>query len=253
MKSLLIFISAPLLVYILIENSHARELEAASDKPCPTGQHWVRQHSRRAYVRGDGTAVSASLVKAHCSTNPPGYEHWKSLIRNDRPKNWPNATEKSKKWSQDETEIILEALGTLPKELQSVTIFGLHRMDKSHFYPNPASTDRNGNIVIYDNAFTKNANTQRIIAHEIAHTMYWRDPELDKSYREAAGWYNISPNFNHPEYVPLRKDFIEADGANSPEEDFSNNLENYFYNPKKLEAISPGVFLWLKNRYGGGK
>jgi hypothetical protein len=63
---------------------------AARVTQCPLGQHWVRAHHRRAYVRADGVMVSAADVQAHCSVNPPAYSTWKTRLSNVVPKSWPN-------------------------------------------------------------------------------------------------------------------------------------------------------------------
>ena len=52
------------LVSILCESGFTKE----QITNCGEGQHWVRAHHRRAYVRADGTQVSAADVSAHCKT-----------------------------------------------------------------------------------------------------------------------------------------------------------------------------------------
>jgi len=216
---------------------------------CGQGKHWVKKHFRRAYVRADGTPVSATTVSAHCSSNPPGYEHWSPLIRDGRPPDWPNQTEVSTPWREEENERLLNALSSIPKEMWPALLQGFFRMKKSQFFSNPSSTDPAGSISVYDSFFDKNRNQTRILVHEFAHLLYANDLEMSRSYRTASAWFDDSPDQNQPHFVPLRKNFVEPDGDTSPSEDFANNFEYYVFDRKKLESLTPGIALWFKNQY----
>jgi len=119
---------------------------------CPPGTHFVRAHDRSDYYRSDGTYVFAAHVTAHCAGNPDGYDFSKSKLNNNRPDNWPNEDEKNKTWTTFEEERVIEELGRLPKGL--LNFKNIYRMGTSIFPGNPASI-RNGDIVLYDQAFSK--------------------------------------------------------------------------------------------------
>lgn len=106
---------------------------------CPSGQHWVNAHHQSAYVRADGTPVSAAHVSAHCQANPSTY---------------------SEGW-----------------------------------------------------VVARTANGKRV-------------------------------------FVPRLDGFVEEDGTEGPNEDFSNNIEYYLFNPKTLHEKTPKVYDWIRKRYG---
>jgi hypothetical protein len=43
---------------------------------------------------------------------------------------------------------------------------------------------------------------------------------------------------------------VDPDSANSVEEDFSNNVEFYLFNPSKLKDVSPGAYNWIQSHFG---
>jgi len=78
------------------------------------------------------------------------------------------------------------------------------------------------------------------MAHELAHRLYQQLPENEKAdYRSENGWYNIARNGEAAKWYCVRKSFVDPDGGNSPDEDFSNNVEYYLFNPLKLKQVSP--------------
>ncbi len=99
---------------------------ASADKTpsCKPGQHWVRAHHRRAYIRADGAPVSASAVTPHCQNNPPSLAKWNERLKVGTPPRWIQKNEKPKAWTTEEKERVLEALASLPLELLRDSIDG---------------------------------------------------------------------------------------------------------------------------------
>lgn len=131
------------------------------------------------------------------------------------------------------------------------TIKGLYRLEKSVFYPNPASGEPNS-IALYDSAFSSNEKLSQILAHELAHELFRNLGDADRrGYMVATQWFEQRIG-NKTYTVRGRSDgqFIEADGMNSPAEDFSNNIEAFLFNPKKLESISPSAYKWIQHHFG---
>ena len=218
---------------------------------CGIQRHWVRSHFRKAYTRADGKHFSASKVAAHCSDNPPSYSYWKPRLKSGIPPEWPLKGETAKPWSDDEIEKIIEALGYLPNEMKRNDILGIYRMGRSIFYPNPASADRVGNIAVYDQAFSSAHNLAQVLSHEIAHRIFETLGRDDfERYSFAAGWIARNDSNGSKEYVLLRKKMVDSDSSDSVEEDFSNNVEFYLFNPAKLKDVSPEAFNWISRHFG---
>lgn len=123
-------------------------------------------------------------------------------------------------------------------------------MAKSIYFPNLASSDRIGDLVIYDSAFDETRNLAQILAHEIAHRIFESLSDEDiESYRFPAGWINVS-TLENPILVLTRKSAVKENSYNNIEEDFANNIEFYLFNRAKLQEISPGAYNWIKNHFG---
>jgi len=200
----------------------------------------------------DGTPVRASNVSAHCQENPKGYEFWKSKLLNGRPENWPPATEKQAKWTPEEMERVLEALGSLPDSLQPKKIKGFYRMHRSDDYPNPAPTRApTGEIVLFDSAFDQSRNLARILGHELAHIAY-RDLSAQDHDDLLAALYRFEFNDASGKkiYIRGRNKFVEEDGKLSPTEDIANDIEYFLFDPKRLKEVTPTAFDWIKMHFG---
>ena len=132
-----------------------------------------------------------------------------------------------------------------------MAIKGLYRMQKSIYYPNAASGDSAGDIVLYDTAFDLQHNLSQVLAHELAHLVYsGLSPDERDDYRFATQWFDMGKSSDQPAWVCLRKGFVEPDGADSPSEDFSNNVEYYLFNPDRLKAVTPQAYDWIKRHFG---
>ncbi len=238
-----------LVTAILPLNTLAAPAPAA--QTCPAGEHWVQAHHRNGYIRGDGVAVSATDVVAHCHPNPPTYSVWKDKLLNGLPPGWELKSEKSKPWTIAERERILEALALLPPALLNLPIKGIYRGVRSSLdNANPASGNA-GAIVIYDPAFMDKENLSRILAHELAHEEYRQLSDADRrNYSETAQWKTRQTPSGKQILVPMRESFSEEDRLESPGEDFSNNIEHHLYKPDALNSANPQISNWIRERYG---
>ena len=222
--------------------------EKSKATKCLPGHHWVKAHGRRAYIRGDGVFVSASFVKAHCQSNPSGYEFWQPKLKAGTPQIWPHKTEKFKSFTASETERVLDALGEVPDILWSENVHEIYRAAKSKDFPNPASST-DGLVVLYDTAFDSKLNLTRVLSHELAHQKYLDLSQEDKeSYWFPMNWIPISRKEGI--FVSRQEGFVQDDGRVSPEEDFANNIEWYLFQPEALKKTTPHAFNWIKNYFG---
>lgn len=124
----------------------------------------------------------------------------------------------------------------------------IYRSEKSSQYEkNPAAGD-SGYIVLYDRAFDSNGNLTRILAHEFAHEVFRQIPnDLRRKYADEAGWIREGDGQS---YLPGRLEYVEEDGPSSITEDFSNNIEYFIFDRKKLQKTSPKVVAWIQKMFG---
>jgi hypothetical protein len=171
-----------------------------------------------------------------------------------RPVNWPEANklEKTSGWTVEETERMLEALANVNEVLWLGSIKGFHRMDKSIF-PNNHASGTPGHIVLYNSAFGENQNLARILTHELAHEYYRGEMNLTEQvgYNVLSGWRidNSRPSNGPKKWRSTRSKFVDADGSDSPEEDFANNVEYFFFNKTKLQFLAPEPYSWIEQRF----
>lgn len=220
---------------------------------CPAGQHWVKSYYQPAYARSDGTPYSGSNHRAGCRNNPTSYAIWNVRLKSGLPPKWENKKEKSKPWSDDEKEKVLEALDELPPQLLLNTIQGIYRLAKSTDAELNPGASHNTEIVLYDTAFKKGNNLTRVIAHEFAHRLYRQEYDTGKwkDYAFVAQWKPFkNPKSHTAALLPGRLDWVEEDGVLSVDEDFSNNIEYFLFNPKVLREKNQKIYDWIKNKYG---
>lgn len=222
---------------------------SAPSEVCPSGEHKVSAHKRRAYHRADGTFVKAAAIASHCRKNHESDNYWRNKFIDTRPMSWPHEKEKSKSWSVEETERVLEGICELPEELWSKSESKIYRMEKSKYDPNPA-TSAMGIMVLYNSAFEDKKRLSRILAHEFAHEIYDRLKESDSiDYRSTTNWF-VSRIKGRTVMISRKDGFVSDDGRVSPEEDFANNVEFYLFEPETLKVKTPHAFRWIKQHFG---
>jgi len=242
-----------LLFFLFLDVSNA--LASKNEKSvtqCSTGEHWVREHHRNAYVRVDGTSVSASQVLAHCQKNPPSYSKWKERLVDSKPERSWKKLEKQKSWTEEERERVFEALSGLPDLLLLDSVHSIYRAAKSSDYDqNPAIGD-DGFIVLYDNAFSGKRNLGRVLAHELAHELFRRIPDgMRRQYSATTGWKTIKNlRTDETQFVLTRFKVLEADSSESVTEDFANNIEYYLFDKAKLRQMVPEAAEWFQKTFG---
>lgn len=218
---------------------------------CPAGKHWVRAFFRHSYYRSDGTFVNASNVTSHCQNNPDSYDFWQTKIKSGRPEGWPHTEEVAKNWTEEERERVFEALSDLPDQLKLRALNSIFRMAKSHTKAGNPSSSAEGMIILYDEAFSKDYKLGQILAHELSHQVY-RDLSKDEKqdYRMVTNWFGYEGENGQVKRAQRKDEYVAEDGRESPEEDFSNNVEYYLFDPKKLQKVTPHAYRWIRDHFG---
>jgi hypothetical protein len=227
---------------------NARAIEAKQD--CPSGEHWVRSHTQKSYIRNQ-KPVSGSSHKAGCQKNPISYAIWNKRLKSGLPPKWEFKTESPKTWTEDEKENVLNSLSEIPSELLSSSVEGIYRLKQfSQYRPNPAA-NHNHQIALYDSAFDHDQNLSEVLAHEFSHVAYSQYSDQERvDYAKNAEWFAVEESPGKFILTPGRTDFVEEDGRNGIEEDFSNNIEYFLFKPQELKNKSPAVFNWIYKKYG---
>lgn len=216
---------------------------------CPEGQHWVNPHFRSSYTRYDGTLVRSTQVKGHCKVNPRGYKKWHQRLSNTRPKIWGYKKEKTKKWAEQETDRVHKAISIFPQLLQDLKDIKIYRMTESVTKENPATSNYN-DIVLYDLAFQHTVPLEQILAHELAHALYYSLDQSDlEKFAISADW-ELSQNKPNLWVPKKERIFIEKDSQLSLDEDFANHIEHYLFKNKSLKNNSPNSYQWIHKTFG---
>lgn len=217
---------------------------------CPEGFYKISAHRRSAYYRGDGSFVPATFVKSSCRQYSATSEVLLKSFKEGLPLGWPHKKETSVKWTEDYKQRVIEAIEEMPEILWSHSIKGLYRALKSKDFLNPASNG-DGFIVLYNSAFEAKHRLSRVLAHELAHEMYRELSEKEQlDYCLKAGWsYEIGRN-RIIYWKPRKEEDVETDSKTSRDEDFTNNIEYFLFDPTILREKNPKAYDWIKNKYG---
>ena len=199
-------------------------IRATYANKCPKGQFPVRSHPRNAYMKTDGTAVSAAHVKEQCRS----YRTLKKPVPNfttQIPKNWPNPNEKFKGWTKEEEFKIRSILEKLPKSITNIGKITFLRSTERSLNPS-VSNSENQIIVIYDSISSHDLS--RVISHELGH-LYWDslNYKSKEEFRTAAEW---KVSRDGKTLSLQRKKVSIQDSYTGPDEDFSNLIELYIQN-----------------------
>jgi hypothetical protein len=177
-------------------------------------------------------------------------EQWNVKIKTGRPISWDVKSEKEIDWSEAEKMKVRNVFSSFSSDFKDIGFEGAYRFKKSAQLGNPASSD-GSSIVLYDLAFSSQYALERIIVHELGHIIFsrYKTSSMIRSYLKKSLWtLNAATDKSSVEYSTERRNFVEADGRDSPEEDFANNFEHYFFDPENLKKISPDIFNWMKEK-----
>lgn len=237
-----------LLVFVIFSDV---TLALEQEKPCPPGHHRVSERVQPPYYRADGTAVSGSKQESHCRLNPPHFATWEPRLKVGKIQNWERKNEITKTWKNEEKIRVLNEIGSLPEFLFPKNEISIYRASKDSTNPNNPASGLGNTIVLYDPSFGRKLD--RVLAHEFAHLLYRQlyDANSWLPFAKAAGWRPVpNPETKKLALVNTSKVINNPDSINSLDEDFSNSVELFIFEPEKLKKESEELHTWFNKTYG---
>lgn len=201
---------------------------------CLPNEIHVREQWIESYTKLDGTRVAAHSRSEHCR-ELTGQSYFQDSFRNEL----RNFTGKIKPWKNIEKELLRKELEKLPVWLKRYEIATFLRSSAHQGNPkNPALTYPDSKTVILFDSFFSSSEKRSILIHEMSHIAAWDvDPVKLKEFFLSNGWVYVP---GQPPKPPVK--VIIPDSVNSPSEDFSNAVETYYVNPKKLKDFNSESF-----------
>lgn len=168
----------------------------------------------------------------------------KNFFQDSSSKEFRNFKGKFKSWNSSEKNLLNSELDKLPPWLKKYRIANFLRVSVHEGNSkNPALTYPDSKTIILFDAFFNSFDKQSILLHEISHIAAWDiNPEELKTFFLSNGWVYISGEAPKP---PLK--VIIPDSVNSPGEDFSNTIEIYYSDPKRLKEFNSNSFSIIEN------
>lgn len=205
---------------------------------CLPSEIHIREKWINAYVKEDGTKVTAHLRSEHCR-EVKGH----NFVQDSSSKELRDFKGKFKKWNSPEKKLLNDELEKLPLWLRKYKVANFLRASiHEGNLNNPALTYPDSKTVILFDSFFNSPSNKYILLHEISHIAVWDiDPNELQKFFISNGW--IYKRGESPK--PPRKVII-PDSSHSPSEDFSNSIEMYYSNPNRLKEFNSKSFLILE-------
>ena len=201
----------------------------------------ISQHQR------EGHNVSKHSRQEHCREKWKGADLYINQFKNDPIFGWRNKGETFKKWHRSEIQTVLELLHKLPPWTK-IDQYTFRRADKSIHQGNPATSElTKKTIILYDIFFTYK-DKLGAIGHETSHFLFQSLSSGDLAvFADLSGW-DVKVKDDKIYVLPPKKP-LRADSVINKEEDFTNYMELYISNPKRLKLQNPKMHEFLHKRY----
>jgi hypothetical protein len=201
---------------------------------CLPNEIHIREQWIDTYTKEDGTHISAHVRSEHCREIKE-----KNYFKDSSSKELRNFKGKFKSWNTSEKSLLNIELEKLPPWLKKYKIANFLRASVHEGnLKNSALTYPDSKTIILFDAFFNSSDKQSIILHEISHIAVWDiDPEKLKTFFLSNGWVYVPGQSPKP---PVN--VILPDSVDSPSEDFSNTVEIYYSNPKRLKDFNSNSF-----------
>lgn len=206
---------------------------------CLPNEIHIREQWINAYIKKDGTHVTAHPRLEHCREVKR-----ENYFQDSSSNKFRNFNGKFKSWSTTEKNLLEIAIENLPPWLKKYKIANFLRASiHTGNSKNPALTYPDSKTIILFDAFFSSIDKQSILLHEVSHIAAWDiDPSELKTFFLSNGWTYVPGESPKPP-----KKVIIPDSANSPSEDFSNCIELYYSNPKRLKEFNSNSFSIIEN------
>lgn len=211
---------------------------------------WWQTKVRAAIIpkhQRQGHTVSKHPRQEHCRERWNGADRYINQFKDDPIPGWSNKGETFKKWSRTEIQTVLEILPKLPYWTK-IEQYTFRRADKSIHKDNPATSElTTKTIVLYDKFFTYR-DKLGAVGHEASHFLF---PSLSSgdlaTFADLSGW-DVEVKSDKIYVLPPKKP-LQADSVLNKEEDFTNYMELYISNPRKLKEQNSKMYEFLLKRY----
>ncbi len=205
---------------------------------CRTNEVHIREQWVDGFTKRDGTRVSAHLRSEHCRLVTGN-----NYFQDSTSVEFKSFKGKVKPWSASEKKDFQSLIEKLPFWLRKYKLANLFRASIHEGNPtNPALTYPDSKTIILFDSFFTAPDKQSILLHEISHIAIWSiEPQDLKTFFVSNGW--TYPPGKPP--IPPKK-LIMPDSVTSPSEDFSNTIEFYYSDPKRLKDFNPKSFLLIE-------
>ncbi len=201
---------------------------------CRPDEIHIREQWIDSFTKDDGTSVSAHTRSEHCRL-VGGNNYFQDSPSVDLKK----FKGKVKPWKESEKKIFHGLLDKLPLWLRKYKLAKVFRASSHEGNnSNPALTYPDSKTIILFDSFFTAADNQSILLHEMSHIAIWDiEPQDLRTFFVSNGW--TYPPGKPP--TPPKKVII-PDSVTSPSEDFSNTVEIYYSDPKRLKEFNPKSF-----------
>jgi hypothetical protein len=219
----------------------------AHSSDCPWWQVKVSGSDIDKHIR-EKSIVREHQRAEHCRNKWKDANVYIKKFMDDPIAGWSQKGELFKNWSKNEMQVLLEILPDLPIWAESEK-YKFHRIKKSIFKDNPASSELSeGSIIFYDQFF-KEKSKKLIVVHEIAHHLYKKNSPKDLAeFLSLSGW-SVEVNSKGKVFESPPRKLILPDSSLGKEEDYANHLETYYKSPESYKVSYPKIYDFFKQRY----
>lgn len=195
----------------------------------------------------EGHAVSKHPRQEHCREKWKGADHYVSLFKDDPIPGWNKKGEAFKKWNRAEIQAVLALLPKLPVWAK-IEKYTFRRADKSIHKGNSATSELTRKAIVFYDSFFSHKDKLSVVGHEASHFLF---PKLSPAelleFSELSGW-DVEVKKDKVYVLPPKKPLM-LDSVINKEEDFTNHMELYISNPKRLKERNLKMFEFFAKRY----
>jgi hypothetical protein len=130
------------------------------------------------------------LCKSKPAPEYPGWTIWKKSLQDSSSNTWVKI-QKPKPWDDNQRQTVLNVLPKLGSAFLPPNLNGIYRAsrDPDPFNPGNPAASLDGQIILYDRAFSSGSELNRILTHEVIHVLIASSLKSDfVKYKNEMGW-----------------------------------------------------------------